>query len=352
MLAEQQWLGRAKGGTGRLSTATLRPLSMEQLVPRLGDYLLEHGYITEDQLRAALARKNESGPRLIGQVLVEMGAITRETLDRVVARQILALQNALVEANRDLERNVNERTAELEEALNKLTELNQLKANIVANISHELRTPLTQIKGYTVLMTEGAFGTLQSEQTEALASTLSAIDRLERLIDDLISYASAAKGEMTLAMKPVELKPILDNVSARSQVLAQRKGVQFAMQAAPELPSVKADEEKLRWTLLQLTDNAIKFTPARGQVQFSAVPEAGRRVRFTVQDTGIGIPASRLADIFEDFHQLDGSSSRHYGGTGLGLALVRRIVQAHGSSIAVDSQEGRGSLFTFSLLAA
>jgi signal transduction histidine kinase len=133
--------------------------------------------------------------------------------------------------------------------------------------------------------------------------------------------------------------------------MSERKGLAFELQAAAELPRVQADEEKLRWTLLQLTDNAIKFTPASGAVCLAVREEPGHRVRFSVRDTGIGIPAHRLSEIFEDFQQLDGSASRRYGGTGLGLALVRRIVEAHGAQITVESAENKGSRFEFSLLA-
>lgn len=354
MLAEAQWLGRTKtgflGGTGTLTTGNLRPTSIEQLVPRLGDFLLAQGYITEAQLETALNRKRDTanGPRLIGQILIEMGAISRETLDRVIARQIIELQNALLQANRSLERNVAERTAELESAIARLTELNQLKANIVANISHELRTPLTQIKGYNVLLAEEALGSLTPEQREALTASHSAIERLEKLIVDLISYASAARGEMTLAMKPVPPATLIDEVLQHTKVLASRKGVLLTTRLAPELAPVLADEDKLKWAMQQLVDNAVKFTPGGGRVTLSAAPDS-RRVRLSVQDTGIGIAANRLEDIFDDFRQLDGSSTRHFGGTGLGLSLVRRIIEAHGARIHVESREGRGSLFAFSL---
>ena len=132
-----------------------------------------------------------------------MGALSREALDRVIARQILQLHSALIEANRTLEKRVAERTAELESALVKLTEFNQLKANFVANISHELRTPLAQIKGYNALLSDESFGSLTSEQRDALRVTTHAIDRLEQLIDDLISYATTAKGELTLRLQSV-----------------------------------------------------------------------------------------------------------------------------------------------------
>lgn len=349
LLAEQQLALRA-GGTGLLGPGPLRPTSVEQLVPRLGDYLLAQGYITEAQLQAALARKRETGQagRLLGQVLVEMGALSPEMLDRVIARQILELQTALLDANRTLEQRVAERTAELEAALVKLTEINQLKANIVSNISHELRTPLTQIKGYVSLMADGAFGAVEGEQREALTSVLAGVARLERMIENLINYASAARGEMALNIGTVAVRPLLENVHQRCLAGAQKKMITLDLHCPPDLPEVKADLEKLRWVLLQLVDNGLKFTPAGGGVALQASLADGR-VRFQVQDTGIGIPADRLGELFEDFRQLDSSPTRRYGGAGLGLALVRRIVEAHGARISVDSQPGRGSLFAFAL---
>ena len=125
---------------------------------------------------------------------------------------------------------------------------------------------------------------------------------------------------------------------------AARQRVTLEAEIPLDLPLISADEEKLNWLLLQLVDNGVKFTPAGGRVAIAA--EAGEhRVIIRVSDTGIGIPQNRLEDIFEPFRQLDGSSTRRAGGTGLGLALVRRIIDAHGASVAVSSQVGRGSLF-------
>src|SRR5260221_9811903 len=181
------------------SPETTRPISPEQLAPRLGDYLVQHGYVSGDQLRAALAeqaRTPQGEPRrLIGKTLIDLGFLTPRDVDEAIARQLLELQTARIEANRSLERRVTERTAQLEEALARLTEFSQLKANFVATISHELRTPLTHIKGYNALLVEGTLGQLTSDQQEALRVTAGAIARLEGLINDLISYAAAARGD-------------------------------------------------------------------------------------------------------------------------------------------------------------
>ncbi len=340
--------------TGLLEAAlngpeTARPISPEQLAPRLGDYLVQHGYVSGDQLRAALAeqaRTPQGEPRrLIGQTLINLGFLTPRDLDEAIARQLLELQTALVDANRSLERRVTERTAELEAALARLNEFNQLKANFVANISHELRTPLTHIKGYNALLLEGTLGQLTADQQEAVRVTAGAIGRLEGLINDLISYAAAARGELTVNLRPVAVGTVATQVLERSRTKAGRQRVTLEADIPLDLPLISADEEKLNWLLLQLVDNGIKFTPAGGRVVIAA--EAGEhRVTIRVSDTGIGIPQNRLDDIFEPFRQLDGSSTRRAGGTGLGLALVRRIIDAHGASVEVTSQVGRGSMFT------
>jgi signal transduction histidine kinase len=346
LVAESSLLDAALNGP-----ETMRPVSTEQLAPRLGDYLVQHGYVSGDQLRAALAeqaRTPQGEPRrLIGQTLIDLGFLTPRDLDEAIARQLLELQTALVEANRGLERRVVERTAELEAALARLTEFNQLKANLVANISHELRTPLTHIKGYNSLLLEGTLGPLSGEQHEALQVTAGSISRLEGLINDLISYAAAARGELTVNLRPVAVGTVAAQVLERLRAKASRQRVTVETDIPLSLPLISADEEKLNWLLQQLVDNAIKFTAAGGRVVIAA--EAGEhRVTISVRDTGIGIPKDRLEDIFEPFRQLDGSSTRRAGGTGLGLALVRRIVDAHGASIDVKSQVGRGSTFSMS----
>jgi signal transduction histidine kinase len=225
-----------------------------------------------------------------------------------------------------------------------------MKANFVANISHELRTPLTHVKGYLELLTTESLGPLNPEQKNALQITQRASGRLESLIDNLILFSLAARGEMTLRLSPVNLNKVTSEILNYSLQKAEDRNVRLRLDVPADLPTVQADEEKLSWAILQLLDNAIKFTSAGGEVVLTVEQESATLVMVTVADTGIGIPSDRLQEIFEPFHQLDASSTRRYGGTGLGLSLVREIISAHGSMVDVHSEEGKGSAFRFPLL--
>jgi signal transduction histidine kinase len=328
------------------------PTTPEAVVPRIGEYMIEQGLLTTAQLETALARQREMSDRgqrrLLGQTLVEMKLVDRETLDRAVTRQIIELHAALQEVNRTLERRVAERTAELRRALERLTELNQIKANLISNVSHELRTPLAHILGYVELLEEGQLGPLTDEQTKAMAVIHRGTDRLGRLIEDLIEFSTASRSGVVLKLQVVELPALMSSVLERSKAKAEKAGVRLSLQLAPDLRALQADPEKLGWVLFQLVDNGIKFTPNSGEVSLAAVRD-GPLIRLSVTDTGIGIPPERLEEIFEPLHQLDGSPTRRYGGTGLGLALVKLIVGAHGSQIRVESEPGKGTSLSFLL---
>ena len=323
----------------------------EAVVPRIGEHLVEQGVLSVDQLESALRRQSELAAagtrRLLGQTLLEMRLVDRETLDRAVTRQIIELHAALQESNRTLERRVAERTIELRRALERLTELNQLKANLISNVSHELRTPLAHIKGYVEMVASASLGPLLPEQDNALKVIQRASERLERLIEDLIAFSSASREGLQLKLQPVELPALLRGVVGRSAEKAAKAGVQLNTDIADGLPPVRADAERLAWAVFQLVDNGIKFTPAGGSVTLEAHAQS-ELVTVSIRDTGIGIPADRQSEIFEPFHQLDGSTTRRYGGTGLGLAMVRLILEAHATAVQVQSTEGAGSTFSFS----
>lgn len=328
------------------------PIAPEILVPRLGDYLVEKNLISTQNLGYALAsqkeHRNQGRNVLLGELLVELGLIDRPTLDMVVTEQILQLRAALEQTNAQLEHRVQERTQELQDALQKLSELSQLKSNFIANISHELRTPLTHIKGYVELLLSGTMGALDESQASALLVVQRATGRLEQQIEDLIHFSLASRGEFTLHLAMVNVVNLISTVVSRSADKAQEKEIVLKTELPDDLPGAEGDGEKLLWACIQLVDNAVKFTPSHGVVQLSARLDKNR-IEVAVSDTGIGIPMERFDEIFEPFHQLDGSATRRYGGTGLGLALVKQILEAHGTTIQLESQVGQGTKFFFSL---
>jgi signal transduction histidine kinase len=338
--------------TSSISFSTDEPLAPEILVPRLGAYLLERGVLNADALQRAgdIHRQyTEQGkPKLFGKLLLELGLVDRDTLDQVITEQILKLQEALQQSNRQLEQRVQDRTVELQRALSKLSQLNELKSNFISNISHELRTPLTHIKGYLSFFVGGGLGALTPEQEEALDVVMRAEARLEKLIDDLIQFSLAARSELSLNCAPTNIKELIQTTLSRVKKQADAKGISLHTSFPDKIPPVWIDTEKIAWVLHQLLDNAIKFSDIHGRVVVDVVTDKNL-VTVRVTDNGIGIAPERLNELFEPFHQLDSSDTRRYGGVGLGLALARRIVEAHGSTIRVQSKLGAGTRFEFPL---
>jgi len=336
-------------------TQTLPKLSPEMLVPRMGEYLIQKGLITDENLQQALdyqlkqTEKNES--ILLGQALIDLKFVERGDLDQAVTEQILLLRSALQSSNRTLERRVEERTAELQQALERVSELSQLKANFISNISHELRTPLTHIKGYVELLVSGSLGPITEEQKHALQVSQQSSAKLEDLIEDLIMVSLATRGDLNIRLDDMDIRRIANLAVKSYSSKAENREIKLYTVVDEDVPFVQADSQKIGWALSHLIDNGLKFTSSGGSVVVSIKKEGDNLVTVSVTDTGIGIPSNRFTEIFETFHQLDGSSTRHHGGTGLGLSLVREIIEAHGSMIEVQSIEGHGSTFKFPLLA-
>jgi len=328
------------------------PLTPEVLVPKLGSYLMEKGVLDASGLEQALAYQQQmslAGKQiLLGQALQELDLVDTETINQAITMQILQLHTALQQANRQLEARVKERTVELERAVDKLKELNQLKANFIATISHELRTPLAHLKGYLDLVYDGSLGSVTPEQVNALGVMVRAEARLESLIEDLIQFGLAARGELKLSLVVVDINTLISSVVEQASKKADAKNIVISTHIPTNLSQVLCDEEKIGWVIAQLLDNAIKFTPPAGEVSVEMFQQNGV-VTISVIDTGIGIPAERYDEIYEPFHQLDSSSTRRYAGTGLGLALSTRILAAHDTQFRVKSQTGVGSQFSFSL---
>lgn len=191
-------------------------------------------------------------------------------------------------------------------------------------------------------------GALSEGQADALRVMLAAEERLEGLIEDLIQFSLVSREQFALNLSNVDISAVIQATVSHVKRKAKKAGLSFEVDLVGVIPFVRCDADKISWVIEQLLDNACKFTPDGGLVKLEAY-QSDNFVKISVTDTGIGIPYHRLDEIYEPFHQLDGSATRRYNGTGLGLALTQRILAAHGTHIEVLSQEGQGSRFEFSL---
>lgn len=323
--------------------------SPEQLIPRLGETLVNMGLLNADDLKKALQAQKESPEyqnRLLGEILIAMGMINQETLNSAITEQIFSLRAELVKANQQLEKRVQQRTLELENALNKLAELSQLKANFVSNLSHELRTPLTHIIGYLELINNEDLGPLSSNQKSAVQTMVRSSSQLEKLINDLIMFTGLENNDQKLFLQTVDLDSLFDAVILKSQSAAVNNHITMQKDLAQDAKFVFADQDKLQWVLLQLVENAIKFSPNGGLVTLLGNIQ-DKYVKITIRDQGIGIAQDQFERIFDEFYQIDGSSTRKFGGVGMGLSLVKKILLQHQTNIVVRSIENEGSEFSF-----
>ncbi|MBN1976212.1 MAG: GAF domain-containing protein [Anaerolineae bacterium] len=235
---------------------------------------------------------------------------------------------------------------ELEIAVARLQELDRLKSEFIQNVSHELRSPLTLIRGYADLLDGGELGELQSEQKKPVEIIARRAQMLGGLVEDIILILLAET--RTLEREPVTLDELAVAAVEDFQDAAEKAGLELKTEIAPGVPAVSGTTLHLRRVLDNLINNALKFTPAGGSISVSVQSNA-THVILQVKDTGIGIAPDQQKRIFERFYQVDGSTRRQYGGVGLGLALVKEIVEAHGGVVSVESQENEGSTFTVTL---
>ena len=221
-----------------------------------------------------------------------------------------------------------------------------MKAAFVQNVSHELRTPLTIAYGYVSLLNSGELGELQEIQREPVTVVARRLKLLTELVDDLKTILEADTQQ--IQTEAVNLSEIVRKLAVDFQVAAEKAGLTLHTEIEPELPAVSGDSMHLHRVLDNLLSNALKFTPAGGQVSVR-LRQAEQNLVMEVTDTGIGIPEDKLDRVFERFYQVDGRMSRRYGGTGLGLALVKEVVESNGGTVKVTSRPGQGSTFTVTL---
>jgi signal transduction histidine kinase/CheY-like chemotaxis protein len=248
---------------------------------------------------------------------------------------------------------------ELEESNKKLAgvneelkELDRMKSDLLANVSHELRTPLTAIKGYTDYILERKLGDITDKQEKGLVVVQRNLERLSRTIGALLDFSRMDIGRITLNLQRFSIASLVEQIHTTVRSELDKKRLRFVSAVDDNLPPLIADREKLSAVIENLVINAIKFTPEAGSITVSAGRVQGAErptAEVRVSDSGIGIPRDQIGKIFNRFHQVDGTTTRRFGGVGLGLAIVKSILDAHGAAIHVESEEGRGTVFNFRL---
>jgi signal transduction histidine kinase len=303
--------------------------------------------------RSLVALPLQTGLRMLGTVTfyyAEPGARSTDVraLLRIVADQMAATAEKSERAE-DLRRaNValTEANEELERQYAAVLEARKVKDEFLANISHELRTPLTAVMGYVSLLQDELSGPLTPAQRSDLSEATRASERLLELIDDLLELTVLKRGAPDLVVEDLDAISVLRHVMDTTDGRQPDVGTQLIAPESP-LPPIRTDRRKLTRLLGTIVGNAYKFTPT-GSVTAGAVVR-GDRIFFTVSDTGIGIPAEAHRVIFDEFRQVDGSQTRRFGGSGLGLTLARQLARLMGGDIDVASTPGAGATFTVDL---
>ena len=263
----------------------------------------------------------------------------------------IAKKNVELQAARDqLERRVQDRTLELEQANRALELAVHTRDQFLSAMSHELRTPLVGILGLADVLQMNLYGSLNEQQHKALRNIEKSGRRLLNVIDDVLTFTLLQTGSFTLVLESVALRSLCQNSLQAAANQAADKGLQLELQVTPDDLVMKADGQSLRQALGGLLDNAIKFTPKGGSIRLTAAGLAAQRqVRISVIDTGIGIAADDLPRLFQPFMQIDSRLARQYEGSGLGLVIVKGLIELHGGRVEVASVSGQGSMFTIVL---
>ncbi|MBM3240109.1 DUF3365 domain-containing protein [Candidatus Poribacteria bacterium] len=289
---------------------------------------------------------NEIGRQIEVKSSDEIGALA-EAFNKMSLKLFESTQE-LQTARDNLEHEVAQRTAQLQQANAELEKANKLKSEFLANMSHELRTPLNSIIGFAEVLRDGLCGELNPEQMECVLDIHNGGQHLLQMINDVLDLSKIEAGKMELHCEVFSLSTTLDGILSVVRDMANRKKLSLQVNAPDNLPDIYADPVKFKQLMYNLLSNAIKFTPEGGSITIDVSCENDEFL-ISVTDTGIGISPEDQLYLFDKFKQVDSSYARQYEGTGLGLALTKRLVSMHGGDIWVESEPGKGSKFSFTL---
>ena len=334
---------------------------LDQCHPTTQQMLADGG--TQSGIALALVSQNQPlGVMIVGSHHLKSIPVTEQNLLSTVAHQMaIALDTALaydeIEAlNISLETKVHERTAELqqankdlESANDRLKELDRMKSQFLSHCSHELRTPLTSIKGFTENLLHGMVGPLAERQHLYLTRISANANRLTRMIADLLDLSRIEAGTIRLAHQSVSLPELLENVTEELRPLTQTKAQHLMLDITGEHLTVWGDPDRLHQIVINLVHNAHKFTPEDGHIRVGACPAPPAHILLSITDTGPGIPREAQAHLFQPFYQAHRVPEIGTQGLGLGLSIVKQLVELHGGTISVESQTGEGATFCIRL---
>jgi signal transduction histidine kinase len=302
-----------------------------------------------------LEQRNLLGIIIAGNT-AEYSSLTEgdEELASILADQVSqAVKNARlfeeVYRNRQsLEINVQERTRELSLALEEVQKISKTKSDFISAVSHELRTPLTSIKGYAALLMTGKMGQIPANVHDRLEKINKHSDSLVKFINALLDIARIESGRVEMQKTEQPLSAIVESTRDLLSPQIKEKNIQLSTTLAPQLPNIAIDASQIERVLINLIGNAIKFTPENGKISVR-LSEENQQLMFEVSDTGIGMSEEDLNNLFTEFYRAENAINQNIKGSGLGLALAKKIIEAHGGKIWATSQLNAGSTFYFSL---
>ncbi len=242
-----------------------------------------------------------------------------------------------------------QKNTELTQVTEKLQEVEQMKSDLLDTITHEFSTPISIIKAYVDMFLEGQFDTSNPRHIDGLRSIRSAVIRLERLVMNLLTLSMGKGKQLELKKEKILIQDIISNALSQLNEGITKKNINVVLNVEPELPPIDADPSKLSIAVLNLLDNAVKFNKSNGIIRISISHLKSQSIGVAISDTGIGIPEEKIQEIYSPFTQVDMSSTREHQGTGLGLAVVKTIIEAHGGKITLKTKLGKGSTFIFVL---
>jgi signal transduction histidine kinase len=309
-------------------------------------YFIIAPIITQDGIEGALFVGNESSSSILTEG-------EEETVSILATQFGQSLENArlfeqVYSSHHELEAKIKERTKELADALEEVRRISKMKSDFVSAVSHELRTPLTSIKGYASILIDEKIGNIPDFVKERLEKINKHSDGLVRLINDLLDIARIESGRIEMKFDAENIKDIVENVADLLSPQIKQKQIELILDIPDSLPKIYIDHSQIERVFINLVGNALKFTPEKGKITVRA-KETDEKIQIDVQDTGIGIPQDAKEKIFSEFYRVDNTINQSLKGSGLGLTLVKYIVEAHQGKIWVESQPDKGSCFSFTL---